>query len=202
VFSLRLAKSYNLFFFLKTPGVWQDRWEGPEDPMFYLKTIVEHFKALEKWCKSIESSDFFQRTMDLSELFRPDVFLNSLRQHSARDTKISMDELKLVCSWNGPIRNAQFNVKIGGLQLEGCNFNGTKLMECDENSPGIVSLPECYISWIPKSSKMPYDENSVIPLPVYFNSNREKIITKIDMPCTDEPEKWLLMGVALILKQI
>jgi dynein heavy chain 2 len=113
-----------------------------------------------------------------------------------------MDELRLVCSWSGPIRNAQFNVRMCGLQLEGCNFDGMKLTDCEENSPSIVSLPECYISWISKNTKMPYDESSVISLPVYFNSNREKIITKIDMPCNGEPSKWLLMGVALILKQI
>ena len=49
---------------------------------------------------------------------------------------------------------------------------------------------------------MPYDVNRIISLPVYFNSNREKIITKLDVPCDDDQQKWLQMGVAIILKQI
>ena len=140
------------FFYLqfKTPGLWQDRWEGPEDPSAYLRAIVDRSKALEKWCKIVESSDIFERTLDLSELFRPDVFLNSLRQHAARESKVSMDSLKLVCSWSGPIRTSKINAKICGLQLEGCVFENSKLSECQEDSPSIVSLPECFISWIPK----------------------------------------------------
>lgn len=116
----------------------------------YLRAIIDRSKALEKWCKLVETTDFFDRTLDLSELFRPDVFLNSLRQHAARDSKISMDSLKLVCSWSGPIRGVKFNVKISGLQLEGCTFNGSQLTECQEDSPSVVALPECYIGWLPK----------------------------------------------------
>jgi dynein heavy chain 2 len=131
------------------------------------------------------------------------VFLNSLRQHAARE----------------PIRSTKINAKISGLQLEGCVFSNSKLSECQEDSPSIASLPECNISWIPKvfynykkicflnfkilkDAPMPYDVTKIISLPVYFNTNREKIITKLDVPCDGNQDKWLQMGVAIILKQI
>ena len=116
----------------------------------YLTAIVEHFKALDKWCSSAESmNSFFEEELDLSELFRPDVFFNSIRQHAARESKISMDGLKLVCSFSGPMK-VKMNVKISGFQLECCGFDGHRLVECEENSQSVVTLPPCYISWIEK----------------------------------------------------
>ena len=113
--------------------------------------MIEHFKALDKWCSSVDSiSRFFEQELDISELFRPDVFFNSLRQHAAREGKISMDGLKLACSFSGPMRGVGLNVKISGLQLEGCNFDGNKLTECQENSPSVISLPACFIGWVQK----------------------------------------------------
>jgi dynein heavy chain 2, cytosolic len=119
--------------------------------MAYLTAIIEHFLALDKWVSSVDSiSKFFDQVLDLSELFKPDVFLNSLRQQAARDAKISMDEFKLVCSFDGPMRGVNLNVKIAGLQLEGCSFDGSRLCDCLENSPSVISLPPCFIGWIQK----------------------------------------------------
>lgn len=49
---------------------------------------------------------------------------------------------------------------------------------------------------------MPYDEKRVISLPVYFSNNREKIVTKLDVPCDGDHNKWLQMGAAIIMRQI
>lgn len=93
---------------------------------------------------------FFEEELDLSELFRPDVFFNSLRQYAARESRISMDGMKLVCSFSGPMRGVNLNVKISGFQLECCGFDGHRLIENHENSPSVVNLPPCYVSWIEK----------------------------------------------------
>lgn len=39
-----------------------------------------------------------------------------------------------------------------------------------------------------------------ISLPVYFSSNREKIVTRLNVPCGPEKDKWLQCGAALFLK--
>lgn len=137
--------------FLKTPGTWQDQWEGPEDPTSYLTSLVERFRALDNWVATCDSpGKFFDQVLDLSELFRPDVFFNSLRQHSARESRVSMDELRLVCNFSGAMRGVPLNVKITGLQLEGCSFDGSKLVECRDDSPTVITLPPCHIGWIQK----------------------------------------------------
>ena len=53
-----------------------------------------------------------------------------------------------------------------------------------------------------KDAPTPYDMKKVISLPVYFNENREKIITRLDVPCEGDHRIWLQMGAAIILKQI
>jgi dynein heavy chain 2 len=116
-----------------------------------LTAVIEHFKALDRWVAGVENvSKFFEEELDLSELFRPDVFFNSLRQYAARESRISMDGLKLVCSFGGPMRGVNLNVKISGFQLECCGFDGHRLIENHENSASVVNLPPCYVSWIEK----------------------------------------------------
>ena len=41
-------------------------------------------------------------------------------------------------------------VKPGGLMLEGCTFDGSRLSENQRDSPSVASIPPCVISWIPK----------------------------------------------------
>ena len=61
-----------------------------------------------------------------------------------------MDSLKFGCSWKGSIAGARQSVKIGGLQLEGCVFDGNRLSENQRDSPIVSSIPSCVMAWIPK----------------------------------------------------
>ena len=70
--------------FPQTPLDWQSRWEGPEDPIQYLRTLVARTMAIQGWVQKAESRSLLNETLDLSELFHPDTFLNALRQLTAR----------------------------------------------------------------------------------------------------------------------
>lgn len=123
-----------------------------------MTSVIERFRALDQWVAMVDSggsaaNKLLEQTLDLSELFRPDVFFNSLRQFAARELKTSMDHLRLVCSFSGPMRGVSINVKITGLQLEGCSFDGSRLTECNESSPSVLLLPPCCIGWIPRVYK-------------------------------------------------
>ena len=61
-----------------------------------------------------------------------------------------MDSLKFVCSWQGTVRGARLSIKIGGLQLEGCTFDGTRLAENQRDSATVSSVPNCVVAWISK----------------------------------------------------
>ena len=70
---------------------WQDMWEGPEDPMEYIKVIVHKAsKVHESWFGRVTSgSSLGQHELNLSDLFHPETFLGALRQSTARNHKVN-----------------------------------------------------------------------------------------------------------------
>lgn len=127
--------------------------------------------------------------------------MNALRQQSARDSNTSMDELKFVCTWKGNLSGSKNVVKIGGLLLEGCTFDGNRLSENHRDSATVSSIPPCLVAWIPKNNPGPYAESEVISLPVYTSSTRESVVTCLDVPCGGNISNWEQSGAALLLKQ-
>lgn len=108
-------------------------------------------KAMQQLITTIKDQDIFSQTINLSDLFRPDTFLNALRQQTARATKQPMDALVLNTSWSGEVKHGKnISIKITGLQLEGCLFDGSRLSESAPDSPSVNAFPSCYIAWIPR----------------------------------------------------
>ena len=61
-----------------TPMKWQKMWEGPEDPMLYIKIIVEKANAVQMWNASLDGGKLLKKDIDLSNLFNPGTFLGNL----------------------------------------------------------------------------------------------------------------------------
>lgn len=74
----------NVAFNSQTPSVWQKKWEGPDDPLSYLRGAMRRALAVQTWLPKAESGQLLQESLDLSHLFHPDTFLNALRQQTAR----------------------------------------------------------------------------------------------------------------------
>ncbi|XP_044894140.1 cytoplasmic dynein 2 heavy chain 1 isoform X9 [Felis catus] len=134
----------------KCPVAWQSRWEGPEDPLQYLRGLVAHALAIQSWVERAEKQALLSDTLDLSELFHPDTFLNALRQETARAMGCSVDSLKFVASWKGRLQEAKLQIKMGGLLLEGCSFDGSRLAENQHDSPSVSPVLPCCVGWIPQ----------------------------------------------------
>ncbi|XP_052360063.1 cytoplasmic dynein 2 heavy chain 1 isoform X2 [Oncorhynchus keta] len=183
------------------PLSWQNKWEGPEEPMQYLRAVVARALAIQSWVERAERQVLLSDAVDLSELFHPDTFLNALRQETARSMGCSMDSLKFVSSWKSPITEAQLQVKVGGLQLEGCSFDGARLSENRHDSPSVSAVPACYMAWIAQCSSGSYGPEEVISLPVYTSSERVSVVTHVTLPCGGNPDQWIQNGAALFLKQ-
>ena len=83
---------------------WQDMWEGPEDPMEYIKVIVHKAsKVHESWVGRVTSgSSLGQHELNLSDLFHPETFLGALRQSTARNHKVNffLEAILLVVTKN------------------------------------------------------------------------------------------------------
>ncbi|KAL8606249.1 Cytoplasmic dynein 2 heavy chain 1 [Nucella lapillus] len=179
---------------------WLGQWDGPEDPIQYLKGLMARATALQGWVEKAQTGSLLTETLDLSELFRPDTFLNALRQQTARELGCSMDSLKFVSSWLGTIADSKLPIKLGGVQLEGCSFDGTRLSESQQDSPSVSSIPPCVVAWVPKDSPDPYGSEETISLPIYFDITRERLVARLDVPCGGSIGVWLRCGAALFLK--
>lgn len=106
---------------------------------------------MQQMINSLKDQDIFSQTINLSDLFRPDTFLNAFRQQTARATKQPMDQLVLNSSWSGDVKHGKnISIKITGLQLEGCAFEGGRLMESASDSASVTAFPSCSIAWIPQ----------------------------------------------------
>ncbi|XP_075054902.1 cytoplasmic dynein 2 heavy chain 1 [Mixophyes fleayi] len=184
----------------KCPLAWQNKWEGPEDPLQYLRGLVSRTVAIQNWVEKAEKQTLLSDTLDLSELFHPDTFLNALRQETARTMNCSMDNLRFVASWKGRIHEAKLQVKISGLQLEGCSFDGNSLSENEHDSPSVSLVPPCYMAWISQQSTGTYSSEECISLPVYTSAERDRVVTNIDVPCGTSQNRWIQCGAALFLK--
>ncbi|XP_077984893.1 cytoplasmic dynein 2 heavy chain 1-like [Glandiceps talaboti] len=184
----------------ETPMSWLSRWDGPEDPIQYLRALVARTMAIQNWVEKAEHRTILSDTLDLSELFHPDTFLNALRQQTARETQTSMDNLKFACTWQGSISGARYQVKIGGLQLEGCTFDGRHLSENQRDSSSVSAIPTCTVSWIMKDMPDPYPLDECISLPIYYSADRDKIVTHLNLPSGGNKNQWVQTGAALFLK--
>lgn len=63
---------------------WLEKCDGPEDPLSYLRGLVNRAIAIQTWVEKADQGRLLTETLDLSELFHPDTFLNALRQQTAR----------------------------------------------------------------------------------------------------------------------
>ncbi|KAM9801492.1 cytoplasmic dynein 2 heavy chain 1 [Neosynchiropus ocellatus] len=183
------------------PLTWQNKWEGPDEPMQYLRSVVARALAIQSWVERVEKHSLLSDTLDLSELFHPDTFLNALRQETARTMGCSMDSLVFASSWRSPIAEAKLQVKVGGLQLEGCSFDGVHLCENQHDSPSVSAVPTCFMAWVPQSAATSSVPVESIWLPVYTSSERVKVVTHVRLPCGANAEQWIQTGAALFLKQ-
>ncbi|XP_047247257.1 cytoplasmic dynein 2 heavy chain 1 isoform X2 [Girardinichthys multiradiatus] len=184
------------------PVTWQNKWEGPEEPMQYLRAVVARALAIQSWIERANRQALLSDILDLSELFHPDTFLNALRQETARSIGCSMDSLVFLSSWRSPVAQAKIQVKVGGLQLEGCRFDGVHLSENQHDSPSVSAVPACHMAWAPQSSTADStDSEESIWLPLYTSSERVKLVTHVSLPCGANPNQWIQAGAALFLKQ-
>ena len=87
--------------------------------------------------------------------------------------------------------------QIGGLQLEGCSFDGSRLTENSHDSPSVVAMPPCMVAWVTKDAPPPYPSSECLSLPVYQSGSRERLVTCVDVPCGRET--WLQNNPALFL---
>nr|CAD7594420.1 unnamed protein product [Timema genevievae] len=200
----------------QTPEQWMRHWEGPTEPLPYLRSVVSRALAVQRWNANVSQGVLLKLSLDLADLFHPDTFLCALKQQTARsdhslgvrvslqqtarEYTIPLDELGLTCSWtkNG-MPAARLPVTLAGLQLEGATFNGLRLTPNTTDTPSVCAAPGCTIAWMPKGGVPVYHPDEMISLPVYFTAAREHVLVNLDVPCAGNQDKWVQTGTAFFL---
>jgi len=182
------------------PTVWESQWEGPESPIEWINGVNKKAKALLNWMQRVQQKQLLDKPVCLSDLFHPDTFLNALRQRSARQLKIAIDELKLVSSFEQNKIGGGTAIALEGLWLQGCDFDGRSLTDISDSSANareLIPLPPCFVGWIGKGSPDPYTDG--VNTPIYHSLDREKLLCTLDIPNQGQANTRIISGVALFL---
>lgn len=144
-----------------TGNSWLAIWEGPENPTSFMKAVVKNTNCVLTWKEESRIGKLLNHPINLSNLFNPTIFLNALRQVTARKSinrvclhhivSKPIDSLELCSTWNASeIKNSPIRCQVEGLILQGCGFDGSKLTELDTDDPTYSSVPLCNLAWIPQ----------------------------------------------------
>jgi dynein heavy chain 2 len=182
----------------ETPGKWSKMWDGPEDPLKWCREAVHKAMALNDWVSKVRSDSLLQSELDLSELYQPAVFLNALRQQTARATGTAMDTLKFVAHFGNSGSSMKVSCKIANLRIQGATFDGKLLAETQRDSSPTLTIPTCTVGWVPAATP----EQDGIAVSLFQTQSREKLVSSLVLKCSrGEESKWIQTGVGLFLKE-
>jgi len=83
----------------KIPDNWINLWDGPELPFNYVKSVVKKLNAMNNYLKNAINDNVLEININLSEFLHPEAFINALRQKSARNNKIPIDEMEIYATF-------------------------------------------------------------------------------------------------------
>ncbi|VDO99966.1 unnamed protein product [Soboliphyme baturini] len=183
----------------KTPSAWHKEWQGPENLTAYMYAVMQRAKAVNQLSMKSGAHLLLNETVNLSELFHPGAFLNSLRQETARKKSVAIDVLKFSVSWKDET-SSDIWVRINGIQIEGALFDGTALRETSSNFPPVANVPTCFAAWIQEEQPSSQQAERALMVPLYANSRRQQLITTFELPVENSLNKWHILNVAMFLK--
>ncbi|XP_053976723.1 cytoplasmic dynein 2 heavy chain 1-like [Hylaeus volcanicus] len=194
----------------KTPKRWMKEWQsGPKDVSLFVKGLMSRYQSLE-----IMLSTSFS-IIDISRLARPRAFLTVLKQHTARETRQPLENLRLRVNWLENRRNEGWKVSviIEGLLISGGLIENGTLVDLDADAPSVAAAPTCQIAFLPENcteeslankamgDSLRSDDTDMLNIPVYANSQRDVLISSLPVRCPrEEQDDWLRRGVAFHLK--
>lgn len=151
----------------ETPWRWARNWYGPEAPSSWIKELAMRKMAIVKWMDRVERGSLLSGPLNLAQLFQPSVFLNALRQQTARVSRKPIDSLKLTAAWDSSLLSrAAIKVDIEGMLLQGCLFEGGALSALRPESSLFMGMPNVTLAYISQVFLAPAFFLSPFPRPV------------------------------------
>jgi dynein heavy chain 2 len=197
----------------EVPGSWTTGWpSAPEEPTVFLQGLAKRIAALKSdWVRRISGGNVVAQPATLSDFLRPDVFLNALRQQTARKLSVPIDGLHLVATFEPQLLSdpstAPLPVAVENLILEGCEFDQGKriLVEGGRNSALTSVLPPLTVAWMSKAAHPDRAVSSArnvgtVGMPIYVSLSREQLIGEVCLH-TDSSRQRVLNAAAIFLTE-
>ncbi|KAJ4457358.1 putative Cytoplasmic dynein 2 heavy chain 1 [Paratrimastix pyriformis] len=227
---------------LLTPQTaWSSLWDGPDSCHAWLRGAVRRTVAITHWVDALKLGNLKAATeatrgyinllrdpIDLADLFRPETFLNAVRQQTARkcllgvqyaplfydyifglavDGKAPLLGLKIATCWdsswstrlNEDPRSDKVIVHLKAMFVQGSRWNGKAWVAAQANSPITGLAPDFCLAWIKLDQSPPHPANTTAPVPIYHSDQRERLLMEVQMPCEDNAA-GILSGMALFLQ--
>ncbi|KAL3904236.1 MAG: hypothetical protein SGPRY_011364 [Prymnesium sp.] len=183
------------------PSKWSLLWEGPPEPVGWMRQAVARISALQRWQTRLQTDQLLRAPLNLGELLNPSFFLTALRQQTARQTTTPMDSLRLVCALDaGQLSSAALTIVVDGLLIQGALCEPPQgLSPVSVETPIFSPVPPLHLAWVPSQQPELYlaDRSAVIPL--YLDMERETELAQLRLPCSGTEMQWLQAAAALFL---
>jgi dynein heavy chain 2 len=137
--------------------------------MSYMQNIVRRQQTLTNWLAQAEKSGKITDSVyDIGEFLRPAAALVVLRQVVAKSGqssflasilisvgKIELDKLGICFDWKSADKSSVF-LKIKGLKIQGCRFDGSKMLDNEPTDSDLSDCPVTYVTWKKVEVKSPF----------------------------------------------
>ncbi|XP_071882010.1 dynein axonemal heavy chain 9 isoform X5 [Anas platyrhynchos] len=162
--------------------------------------LLTRIKELETW-----TGDFsLPSAVWLAGFFNPQSFLTAIMQSTARKNEWPLDKMTLQCDvtkknredFASPPREGAY---VYGLFMEGARWDAQAGIITDARLKELTpAMPVIFIKAIPADKQ---DTRSVYPCPVYKTRQRgPTYVWTFNLKTRENPSKWVLAGVALLLQ--
>ncbi|XP_073166984.1 dynein axonemal heavy chain 9 isoform X10 [Lepidochelys kempii] len=162
--------------------------------------LLSRIKELETW-----TGDFvLPSVVWLAGFFNPQSFLTAIMQSMARKNEWPLDKMTLQCDvtkrnredLSSPPREGAY---VHGLFMEGARWDMQTGMMTDARLKDLTpAMPVIFIKAIPADKQ---DPRSMYPCPVYKTRQRgPTYVWTFNLKTKENPSKWVLAGVALLLQ--
>uniref|UniRef100_A0AAQ5YU21 Dynein axonemal heavy chain 17 n=1 Tax=Amphiprion ocellaris TaxID=80972 RepID=A0AAQ5YU21_AMPOC len=191
----------NAIFFNMVPDSWTKRaYPSMSGLALWLTDLLARIKELEAW-----SADFIlPSTVWLAGFFNPQSFLTAIMQAMARRNEWPLDSMCLQCDFtkknredfSSPPREGAY---VHGLHMEGARWDTQTGMITDARLKELTpTMPVIFIRAVPVDKQ---DNRNVYQCPVYKTRQRgPTYVWTFNLKTKDNPSKWTLAGVALLLQ--
>ncbi|CAD2214773.1 hypothetical protein AGDE_00719 [Angomonas deanei] len=184
------------------PPQWDGFFPSNEKLLPWMQSVIRRSTAIAQFQKSSSNGVLLKAPFNISLLFRPQTFLNALRQETAHLEEKPLVNLKLVSSLTEAPAGAKLPVCLDGVLLQGAVTDATgKLMSVETaDEAAVAPIQKVFIAW---QDHFPEADTARVSLPLYSNTTKENYICDMALPCASEEaaSQFILAGAAVVLEK-